>query len=215
MSKLLYVRSSPRGSASKTIQIADAYIAAYREANPEAVIETIELWNIGLPEFDGDSAASKMSFFGETAMTDRQKDIHAELVRIFNQFNSADDYLFAIPMWNFGVPYKLKQYIDLLSMPGTLFGFDPAIGYIGLLKGKRATAIYSAGIYFDGATKPFGTDYVSTHFTDWLNFAGITDVSTIWHQKYKMLSEQDAASALTAAKDQAQAAARRPRPASP
>ena len=114
-------------------------------------------------------------------------------------------------MWNFGVPYKLKQYIDLLTMPGTLFGFDPAVGYIGLLKNKRATAVYSAGIYFDGATKPFGVDHVSTHFTDWLNFAGITDVTTIWHQKYKLVSQQAAADALAAAKDQARTAARRPR----
>ncbi len=211
MSKLLYVRASPRGEASKSIQIADAFLAAYRHANPATAIETIDLWEASLPEFDGDSVASKMSFFGEAEMTDRQKEIYADLVRIFDQFNSADDYLFAIPMWNFGVPYKLKQYIDLLSMPGTLFGFDPAVGYIGLLKGKRATAVYSAGIYFDGATKPFGTDHVSTHFTDWLNFAGITDVTTIWHQKYKMVSEQEAAEALAAAKEQAQVAAQRPR----
>ena len=71
MSKLLYVRASPRGEASKTIQIADAFMAAYRDANPDAAIETIELWDAGLPEFDGDSVASKMSFFGEAPMTDR------------------------------------------------------------------------------------------------------------------------------------------------
>jgi FMN-dependent NADH-azoreductase len=209
MTKLLYVRTSPRGEASKSIQIADAYLAAYREAHPDALIETVDLWELGLPEFDGDSAASKMSFFGEAGMTDKQKAIYAELVRLFEQFNSADDYLFAIPMWNFGVPYKLKQYIDLLSMPGTLFGFDPAEGYIGLLKGKRATAVYSAAIYHDGAPKAFGTDYVSTYFTDWLNFAGISDVETIWYQKYKMVSAEDADARLEAAKDLARSAARR------
>lgn len=142
MTKLLYVRASPRGEASKSIQIANAYLATYREANPEAEIETIDLWDAGLPEYDGDSVAAKMSFFGEAAMNAHQKTVYDELVRIFDQFNSADDYLFAIPMWNFGVPYKLKQYIDLLSMPATLFGFDPAVGYIGLLKDKRATAVY-------------------------------------------------------------------------
>ncbi|NJK28566.1 MAG: hypothetical protein HC925_09240 [Coleofasciculaceae cyanobacterium SM2_3_26] len=84
----------------------------------------------------------KMSFFGETAMDDKQQTLYDELVRIFNQFNSADDYLFSVPMWNFGVPWKLKLYIDLLTMPNTLFGFDPAVGYIGLLKNKRATAVY-------------------------------------------------------------------------
>jgi len=29
-------------------------------------------------------------------------------------------------MWNFGIPYKLKQWFDLIVQPGLTFGFDPA-----------------------------------------------------------------------------------------
>jgi FMN-dependent NADH-azoreductase len=209
MRKLLYVKASPRGEASKSIQIADAFVPAYLDAHAGATVETIDLWQAGLPEFDGNSAATKMSFFGEATMNAPQQKVYDELVRVFEQFNAASDYLFAIPMWNFGVPYKLKQYIDILTMPSTLFGFDLAQGYIGLLKGKRATAVYSAAIYHDGAAKAFGTDHVATHFTDWLNFAGIDDVKTVWYQKYKMVSAEEAARRLAAAQDQARVAARR------
>lgn len=209
MKKLLYIKCSPRGTSSKTTQIAEAFLPAYKEKYPDAEIEELDLFKVKLPEFDGDAAAAKMSFFGGPDMDSKQQTLYDELVRLFNQFNSADDYLFSVPMWNFGVPWKLKLYIDLLSMPGTLFGFDPAVGYSGLLKNKRATAVYSAAIYSSGTSKQFGTDHVSTHFTDWLNFAGIDDVATIWYQRYKMVSDDEASAALEKAREETRVAARR------
>jgi len=47
----------------------------------------------------------------------------------FDRFNAADRYLFSVPMWNAGVPYILKQFIDVVSQPGLVFSFDPAHGY--------------------------------------------------------------------------------------
>jgi len=40
----------------------------------------------------------------------------------------ADEYLFTVPMWNHGVPYVLKQFIDVVSQPGMAFTFDPEAG---------------------------------------------------------------------------------------
>ena len=189
MKTLLYVKGSPRGELSNTGKVAFVFLEAYREKYPDAKIEELDLWQANLPEFDGDSAAAKVSFFGEPAMNDRQRSVYEELVAIFNRFNSADDYLFTVPMWNFGVPYKLKLYIDLLTMPGTLFGFDPKIGYIGLLKNKRATAIYSAAIYTPGAPPAFGTDHTSTHFEAWLRFAGISDIASVGYWGTKVVAD--------------------------
>jgi len=134
MTKLLYIKCSPRGALSKSTQIAEAFLPAYKAKHPDAEIEELDLWKTNFPEFDGDAAAAKVSFFGEPAMNEKQRTVYDELIKIFDHFNSADDYLFSVPMWNFGVPYKLKHYIDLLTMPSTLFGFDPAVGYLGLLK---------------------------------------------------------------------------------
>jgi FMN-dependent NADH-azoreductase len=30
---------------------------------------------------------------------------------------TADAYLFSVPMWNAGVPYVLKQWIDIITEP--------------------------------------------------------------------------------------------------
>ena len=180
--KLLVVKGSPRAEISTSAHVAEAFLAAYRAKHPGADIEEIDLWKEPLPEFDGDKAAAKMSFFGEGTLDGARKTAWDQIVAITNRFTSADDYLFTVPMWNGGIPYRLKLYIDILTQPGLLFGFDPAAGYSGLLQGKRATAIYTSGVYAQGVSAAFGTDHHATYFDDWLRFIGICDISTVRFQ---------------------------------
>lgn len=209
MKKLLFVKCSPRGEVSKTTQIARAFLDEYRATHPHAHIEEMDIFNAALPEYAAEGATAKMSHFGEGEMAGPVKDAWERIQQIFAHFNSFDDYLFSIPMWNFGVPYKLKQYIDILSQPGLLFGFDPAAGYLGMLRNKRATAIYSSAIYFDGATPAFGTDHAQSHFSDWLRFSGISDAQHIFYQKYKMVSPEEAEAILNLCKEAARRSAAR------
>jgi FMN-dependent NADH-azoreductase len=39
-------------------------------------------------------------------------------------------------MWNFGIPYVLKHYIDILVQPGDIFSYPPDTGYSGHVTGK-------------------------------------------------------------------------------
>lgn len=196
--KLLYVKGSPRGASSQSTKVAEATLAAYRKKNPGATIDEIDLWQTPLPEFDGDRAAAKMTFFGEGKLDGVRKTAWDEIVTITNRFTSATDYLFTVPMWNGGIPYRLKLYIDIITQPGLLFGFDPAAGYSGLLKGKRATVIYTSGVYAPGVPPAFGTDHHSTYFDDWLRLVGVTDISTVRFQP--TLLTNDAAGGLEKAR---------------
>jgi FMN-dependent NADH-azoreductase len=40
------------------------------------------------------------------------------------RFQQADRIVLGVPMWNFSVPYKLKQLIDLSCQRNMLFKFD-------------------------------------------------------------------------------------------
>ena len=119
----------------------------------------------------------------------------------FNRFNAAESYLFSVPMWNAGIPYVLKHYIDIITQPGLLFRLDPRLGYTGLLTGKKAAVIYTSAIYVPGASPAFGRDFHSTYFDDWLRFIGISDITTIRFQP-TMLAP-DAVGARAAATAQA------------
>jgi FMN-dependent NADH-azoreductase len=122
MTKLLYVEASPRGHDSKSIQMADAYLAAIREQNPGLEIDTLRLWEEKLPEFDGNKAAAKMNIISGRDLNAEQRTAWDEIVEITNRFISADRYLFAAPMWNGGNPYRLKLYIDIIQPAGSALG---------------------------------------------------------------------------------------------
>lgn len=205
--KLLFVNGSPRGEKSISARVAESFLVAYRAKNPNAQIDEIDLWQEALPEFNGDSAAAKMSFFGEGTLDGVRKTAWDRIVSIIQRFTSADDYLFTVPMWNGGIPYRLKLYIDIMTQPGLLFGFDPVSGYSGLLQGKRATAIYTSGVYAPGVPPAFGTDFHSTYFDDWLRFIGISEIATIRYQP--TLLTNDPAAGLAAAREVADNAGRR------
>ena len=63
--KLLFIKGSPRAEKSTSAYVADGFLAAYRAKNPGSQIDEMDLWREPLPEFDGDKAAAKMSFFGK------------------------------------------------------------------------------------------------------------------------------------------------------
>jgi FMN-dependent NADH-azoreductase len=192
MAKLLYIKASPREAASRSIAVADAYLAALMTKHSDLEVDELNPWTAGLPEFDGNRANAKLTVFGGGTNEGDQATRWDEIVAIATRFARADLYLFAIPMWNGGIPYKLKQYIDIIHQPGITFGFDPEKGYFGLLNGKKATLVYTSGAFSDSVPSPaFGVDYQSSYMRAWLNQAGITDVETIRYQPTILTSDPE------------------------
>jgi FMN-dependent NADH-azoreductase len=104
----------------------------------------------------------------------------AAVHQTIDRFLAADKYLFSIPMWNFSMPYKLKQFFDTIVQPGRTFGFDPARGYFGLVPGDRKVqlVIASGGSYAEGTPMaPF--DHLRPYLGAILGFIGLTNVETI------------------------------------
>src|SRR5919112_5904979 len=179
MSTLLHVSASPRGAASESLPLAEVFLGSYREHHPEDTIEHFDLWDGTLPEFGPSAAAAKMAVFGGADPEGDQATAWRAARDTFERFDSADYYLFSVPMWNHSVPYILKQLIDVISQPGMIFGFDPATGYTGLLENKRAAVIYTGAVYGPGRGAGFGSDFQQPYFEDWLSWAGIDDIRSI------------------------------------
>jgi FMN-dependent NADH-azoreductase len=179
--RLLHIAASPRGPASESRQIADTFIDAYRKFHPANSIETWDLWDGSVPEFGPAAAAAKMAVFaGETPEGEGAAAWRAAK-STFTRFDSAEHLLFSVPMWNAGIPYILKQLIDVISQPGMVFGVDPHTGYSHLLegRGKKAAVIYTSAVWGPGLGSAFGTNFQSTYFEDWLRWTGITDITQI------------------------------------
>jgi FMN-dependent NADH-azoreductase len=206
MTRLLHIASSPRGGQSASLRIADAYLEAYREAHPDHVVETWDLWDGSLPDFGPAAVEAKMTVFGGQDPAGDAAVAWSRARDAFGRFERADHLLFSVPMWNGGVPYILKQLIDVISQPGMVFGVDPHTGYEHLLagRGKRADVIYTSAVWAPELGPEFGRDFQSTYFEDWLRWTGIDDIAAI---RYHPTLLGDAEAVMAAAQERARAVA--------
>jgi FMN-dependent NADH-azoreductase len=224
MATLLHVSASPRGAASESRAIAATFLDAYRETHSDDEIVEWDLWDGTLPEFGPAAAAAKMAVFAgaDPLRTPRHRDPRLgapggasepsqsdearawrAAIDTFRRFDAADRYLFSVPMWNAGVPYILKQFIDVISQPGLVFGFDPERGYSGLLQGKKAAVVYTSAVYGPGRGPVFGVDFQRPYLDDWLRWTGIDDVTSIEFRPNLATADADTArrAAHAAARD--------------
>jgi FMN-dependent NADH-azoreductase len=185
MAKLLYIECSPRKQISASIEVCRAFLDTYRAAHPADTIQTLDIWDLAMPEFDGAALSAKYAGLSGTALTPAQESAWRRIEELAAPFHVADKLLFGVPLWNFGIPYKLKHLIDVISQKDVLFTFDGA-GFAGKLTGKKAAVVYARGLDYTspGSFTP-AREYDSQrpYVEMWLKFVGVTDVHGILVEK--------------------------------
>ncbi|MFM0000535.1 NAD(P)H-dependent oxidoreductase [Paraburkholderia dipogonis] len=208
MPTLLHIESSPRKKRSASLDVARAYLDAYRDAHPDHRIDVLDLWSVEMPEFDGDALDAKYADLSGTPLSEDQQQAWTNIRELAQRLHDADTLLFSVPLWNFSIPYKLKHFIDVVSQRGILFSFDER-GLQGLLKDKKAVVIYARGLdYSVGSSTPAHSfDFQRPFMEAWLRSVGVSDVKSIVVEKTLLGPEVDYA-ARQAAREQAMALAR-------
>ncbi|OIP63129.1 MAG: FMN-dependent NADH-azoreductase [Nitrospirae bacterium CG_4_9_14_3_um_filter_53_35] len=179
MSKLLYIQASPRHVRSYSIAVADAFVDAYSKRHPKDEILTLDLFKKDLPAFDGLAVTAKYTILHGEKHSREELAVWKGVEAVIEEFKAADKYVFAVPMWNFGIPYRLKQYIDIIVQPGYTFSFSPEEGYKGLVTGKPVFAAYSRGGEYPAGTEYASYDLQKPYLETVLGFMGFTDIRSI------------------------------------
>ncbi len=206
MARLLYIETSPRKTRSASIEIARTFVSEYQSTHPNDEVETLDLWATTLPEFDGHVIDSKYVILHGLKQSEEQKQAWSKVEKVISQFTGAEKYLFSLPMWNFGIPYKLKHYIDVIVQPGYTFSFSPAEGYKGLVMGKPVAAIYARGGVYGSGTGAEGYDLQKPYLEHILGFMGFGNFQTILIEPTLSTPEEKERS-MQAAREQAKAIA--------
>ena len=183
MKKVIYIEASPRKDRSHSIKAAQEYLSDIKNKNPDIEIKTIDLWDYDLPEFNGEMLNAKYSVLRGESPSGKQVTAWAEVRALFDEFADADHYVFAIPMWNFNIPYKMKHYIDVISQPGMSWGYTEDDGYFGLMAGRTAKVFFASG---DGYAEGSGfesLDFQKPYIQLWLNFIGFDKVDKVIAQR--------------------------------
>ncbi|MEO1638648.1 MAG: NAD(P)H-dependent oxidoreductase [Pseudomonadota bacterium] len=173
--KVLHINASPRGEESHSLNIANSFLAKLAKIKTVEV-DQLDLFDANLPPFGPVATAAKMALFSGRDQSDEEIAAWEDVRAVFDRFARADLYVLNVPIWNNGIPYILKQFIDLVTQPGWSFGFDPEAGYSGLLTGRKAVLIHASGVWHQSTGPNFGADFSTPFLEDWLNFIGVEDV---------------------------------------
>lgn len=191
--QVLHIEASPRKQRSASIHVATNFISACREHHPALTVDTLDIWTTELPSFNGPALDAKYAGLTGTARTDEQDRVWAEIDRLAERFRSADLLLFSVPMWNFGIPYRLKHLIDAVSQKDVLFTFDER-GLLGLLGGKKTVVVAARGVGLGGGFPTEEFDFQVSYLKMWSKMVGIIDFHAITVEKTLFGPEADHAS---------------------
>jgi len=197
--KLLHVIATPRGKDSRTLRLSNAVMERLSAEVPDIVVDTLNLFKSQLPRFGAEQNQMKYSLMRGLPV-DRGLADWAPIEQHIRRFIRADVMLISTPMWNFGVPYVLKQYIDVIMQPGYLFQYTEK-GPEGLAKGKKLIVVSTRGGDY-GPDSPWkAMDQLEPYLRTVFGFAGITDMTFVSAQPLDAVSPKTAEKNLQEAID--------------
>jgi FMN-dependent NADH-azoreductase len=178
--KILEIQSSPRGEASDSISLTRSFIAACKSGDASIVVDTLNVWHERLPEFDYEAIGAKYKAVKHEKMTEAESYIWERIQSLIQRFQNADRIVIGTPMWNFGLPYKLKHLIDLVAQRNYLFAYDGK-QYSPLLDVEKAIVVYTRGSRFLEGTPipPSRFDHQATYLDFWLRLVGVRDLRSV------------------------------------
>ncbi|MCX2980806.1 ACP phosphodiesterase [Halieaceae bacterium IMCC14734] len=105
--------------------------------------------------------------------------------QLIEELRAADNLVLGAPMYNFGIPASLKQWIDAICRAGVSFKYTEQ-GPVGLLNVRRAFIITATG----GTPVGSEMDFASRYLEHICKFLGISEVFHIVASGSKGTPEQ-------------------------
>ena len=175
MKKILNIISSPRGTASYSIRLANSLLEKIQTAYPDSKVVTTNLVTQQFPHLE---EAHLTSFFTPADQhTEKDKAAIRHSNDAIKNIMDADIIIIGAPMYNFGIASTLKAWIDHIIRAGVTFSYSEK-GAEGLVKGKKVyIALASGGVYSEGSMK--ANDFVDSYLRTILGLIGLTDITTI------------------------------------
>jgi FMN-dependent NADH-azoreductase len=118
--KLLFVNCciSQRGESSRTLALAESYLAAFRAKHPETEVETVTPEQmLALKPFDAE-------MLNERDALAKGGVVDAPIYDLARQFAGADHIVVAAPYWDMSYPAALRTYIEYISANGLAYHYE-------------------------------------------------------------------------------------------
>jgi FMN-dependent NADH-azoreductase len=175
--KLIHIIATPREDLSRTLQVSEVFLDAFKKSHPDWVIDELDLFRENLPPLSIKSVTGKYVLLEGKDLFGSLKEIWGEILQHIERFKTSELVLISTPMWNFHIPYILKHYIDLIVQPKYLFRYREDGTVEGLVKNKKMVVITSRGGQYSGENNSF--DHQEPYLRQIFGFVGFTDIQFI------------------------------------
>jgi FMN-dependent NADH-azoreductase len=181
---ILQINSSARTTGSHSTRLAADIAARVQAAHPGATHTVRDLGRNPHPALD---EATLQALF---TPADQRSLVQAARVgqddALIAEVQAADVLVLGVPMYNFGVPAALKNWIDAIARTGVTFKYTDK-GPIGLLQGKKVyVALARGGLYRDTPA-----DTQVPYLKAVLGFLGMTDIQFVYAEGLAMGPEAE------------------------
>jgi FMN-dependent NADH-azoreductase len=191
---ILQVNSSARRDASHSTRLATRLVERLRETAPGSRLTVRDLNAAPHPVLD--ETALGALFTPANQRTAGQAARVALDDALIAEIQAADVVVLGVPMYNFGVPAPLKNWIDAISRAGVTFRYTEK-GPEGLLTGKKIYVALTRGGQYRNTPADTQVPYLRTVFT----FLGLTNVQFVYAEGLNMGPDAER-NGLAAAHDQ-------------
>jgi len=181
---ILQVNSSARSQGSHSSRLANAMVERLRAANPQAKLVVRDLAVTPHPVLD---EAALGALFTPAEQRSAEQNARVALDdALIAEIQAADTVVLGVPMYNFGVPAQLKNWIDAIARVKVTFQYT-ANGPEGLLKGKKVYVVLTRG----GMYRNTPGDTQVPYLTTLLGFLGMSDVQFVYAEGLAMGPEAE------------------------
>ncbi|CAG4882785.1 FMN-dependent NADH-azoreductase [Georgfuchsia toluolica] len=176
---ILQINASARREGANSTRVANSIVARLQLANPAAKLTLRDFSSNPHPILD--EATLGALFTPAEKLTPDQAARVALDNALIAEVQAADVLVLGVPMYNFGVPAQLKNWIDAIARNGVTFRYTEK-GPEGLLTGKKVYVGLARGGRYRGTEGDSQVPYLKTV----LGFLGMTDVHFIYAEGLNM-----------------------------
>ena len=191
---ILQINSSARSHGSHSSQLAAALVERVRATLPAGAQASVTVRDLGrTPHPELNEPALQALFTPADQRTPEQAARVALDDALIAELQAADVVVLGVPMYNFGVPAALKNWIDAIARAKVTFQYT-ANGPEGLLKGKKVYVALTRG----GQYRDTGADTQVPYLKTVLAFLGMTDVQFVYAEGLALGADAEAAAIASA-----------------
>ena len=197
---ILQINASAKRQGSESTRLANAITGRLRAADPSAEVVTRDLASAPMPVLD-DAALGALF----TPVAERSVEQAARVAlddAAIAEIQAADVVVLGVPMYNFGVPAQLKNWIDAISRAQVTFRYTEK-GPQGLLLGKKVYVALTRGGRYRDTPADSQVPYLKTV----LAFLGMDDVQFVYAEGLAMGADVAAEALASAGREIEQLAA--------